>query len=55
MTSKIISKYTKDQIIKSKRFSTYNKDVLVAILKNNVLYSISEVENIVKSFLEREV
>ena len=50
-----VTKYTKDQIVNSKKFSKYNKDVLVAILKKDILYSISEAENIIKSFLEREV
>lgn len=49
------SKYTKEQIIKSAKFSTYNKDVLMAILKNDCLYAIKEVEDIVKEFLGRKV
>jgi len=50
-----VGKYTKDQILNSKRFSNYNKDVLVAILKKDTLYSISEAENTIKLFLERKV
>ena len=47
--------YTKDQIVKSKKFSVYPKDVLIAILKNDCLYSIEEAEKTIKTFLERQV
>lgn len=50
-----VSKYTKDQILNSKKFSTYNKDVVMAILKDNCTYSIEEAENLIKAFLERVV
>jgi hypothetical protein len=50
-----VGKYTKEQIVNSKKFSSYSKDVLVAILKKDCLYSINEAETIIKSFLERKV
>jgi hypothetical protein len=49
------SKYTKEQIVKSKKFSIYPKDVLVAMLKKDCLYSIEEAEKIINAFLERKV
>jgi hypothetical protein len=49
------SKFSKDQIVKSNRFNKYNKDVVNAILKNDILYSIDEAEGLIKDFLERLV
>ncbi|KNY26325.1 hypothetical protein [Pseudobacteroides cellulosolvens] len=50
-----ISKYTKEQILNSKKFSSYNKDVIMAILKDDCTYSIEEAENLINAFLERVV
>jgi len=50
-----VGKYTKDQIIKSKKFKDYNKDVLVAILKEDCFYSVDEAKKVIKLFLERQV
>lgn len=49
-----ITKFTKEQIINSKRFAAYKKDVMVAALKND-MYSIEEAEKEIKAFMGKVV
>ncbi|HBE9110475.1 TPA: hypothetical protein KNH21_003798, partial [Clostridioides difficile] len=44
-------KFTKEQIVNSKKYIN-RKDLLNAILKENELYSFSEVEEIINSFMK---
>ncbi|MGO1004894.1 hypothetical protein ACTPEH_05000 [Clostridioides difficile] len=44
-------KFTKEQIVNSKKYIN-RKDLLNAILKENELYSFSEVEKIINSFMK---
>ncbi|WLD27660.1 hypothetical protein CDIFMA2_15420 [Clostridioides difficile] len=44
-------KFTKEQIVNSKKYIT-RKDLLNAILKENELYSFSEVEEIINKFMK---
>ncbi|HBF4754214.1 hypothetical protein LVT94_19050 [Clostridioides difficile] len=44
-------KFTKEQIVNSKKYVN-RKDLLKAILKENDLYSFSEVEEIINSFMK---
>ncbi|SJQ62278.1 Uncharacterised protein [Clostridioides difficile] len=43
-------KFTKEQIVNSKKYVN-RKDLLNAILKENELYSFSEVEEIINNFM----
>ncbi|EOY7157810.1 hypothetical protein ACQD5W_002367 [Clostridioides difficile] len=44
-------KFTKEQIVNSKKYVN-RKDLLNAILKENELYSFSEVEKIINNFMK---
>ncbi|HGM1202843.1 TPA: hypothetical protein ACKOJU_003596 [Clostridioides difficile] len=44
-------KFTKEQIVNSKKYVN-RKDLLNAILKENELYSFSEVEGIINKFMK---
>ncbi|MFL8797994.1 hypothetical protein Q3228_18955 [Clostridioides difficile] len=44
-------KFTKEQIVNSKKYVN-RKDLLNAILKENELYSFSEVEEIINNFMK---
>ncbi|MGG5437598.1 hypothetical protein [Clostridioides difficile] len=44
-------KFTKEQIVNSKRYVN-RKDLLNAILKEDKLYSFSEVENMINNFMK---
>lgn len=46
-------KFTKEQIVNSKRYVN-RKDLLNAILKENELYSFSEVEDRINNFMKGE-
>lgn len=50
----IDSKYTKQQILKSKRYSD-KQDLINALLKDDTQYSISEVDKIINDFMKGEV
>lgn len=47
-------KYTKEQIVKSKRFSN-NVDLLNATLKENKKYTLQEVNEIIKNYMKGKV
>lgn len=51
---KAIDKYTKEQIINSKKYNKY-RDVLKSILEENKSYSIEDIEQKIKEFLKRKV
>ncbi|MBP8311953.1 hypothetical protein J4G49_04465 [Clostridium neonatale] len=50
----IDSKYTKQQILKSKRYSD-KQDLINALLKDDTQYSISEVDKIINDFMKGAV
>lgn len=49
-----VQKFSKEQIINSKKYSKY-RDILTAILKMNISYSTDEVEQKIKDFIKRKV
>lgn len=46
-------KYTREALLKSKRFSSYQKDFLAAVL-NKPEYTIAEAEKAVEAFFGKE-
>ena len=48
------TKYLKEQIIKSNKYKN-RVDILNVLLKNNEQYTLSEVDKIIKKFMERKV
>ncbi len=53
--TKEIAKYSKKQILSSKKFSLIEKDVLKALIEDDKQYSIDEVVKLLKDFLEKGV
>ncbi len=47
-------KFSKEQLVKAKIFST-RVDLLSALLKEGVQYTVKEVESIINKFLKKEV
>ena len=47
-------KFTKSQIANSKKYSI-RRDLINAILDENILYSLDEVDNLINKFLKKEV
>lgn len=47
----IDSKYTKQQILKSKRYSD-KQDLINALLKDDTQYSITEVDELINNFMK---
>lgn len=43
--------YTKDELKEAERFK-YRRDVIEALLKDNVYYSVEEAEEIIEDFME---
>lgn len=54
-TKQKITKYSKKQILSSKKFSLIEKDVLKALIEDDKQYSIDEVEKMLKDFLKKGV
>ena len=54
VTKAVAKAYPKKQLLTAKRFQD-NVDILHAILSDERLYTIEEVEQLLKKFLEREV
>nr|WP_321026631.1 hypothetical protein [Clostridium neonatale] len=50
----IDSKYTKQQILKSKRYSD-KQDLINALLEDNGHYTLSQVDEIINDFMKGEV
>lgn len=48
------SSYTKEQILKSKRFAN-RKDALYVLLEDDKKYTLEEVDKILKDFYKKEV
>lgn len=46
--------FSKEQILGSKKFAN-RKDILNVLLKDDETYSIDDIENIIKEFLNKEV
>ncbi len=51
---RITPTYSKSQLVKAKRFLRH-KDLLNALLKEGVQYSIKDVESMINNFLTKEV
>ncbi len=49
-----VSKFTKEQIVNSKRFN-HRVDLLKVILKEETLYTLEEVENEIEKFMKGKV
>ena len=47
-------KFTKSQIVNSKKYSI-RRDLINAVLDENILYSLDEVDNLINKFLKKEV
>ena len=47
-------KYTKEQLLKSKRYAD-NRDVLSAVLKDNNSYTLETVDKLIKDFKRKRV
>lgn len=54
MSDAIENKFSKNQLLKSKRF-TDRRDILNALLTDDKEYTITETEEIIKSYMEGEV
>lgn len=54
MMTMLVDRYTKDQILSSKRFAD-RKDIVGVVLKDSVKYSIDEVEQHINEFMKGEV
>ena len=50
----VATRYTKEQLIRSNRY-TNRRDLLGAILKDSVLYSIEEVEAMLNNYMKGKV
>ena len=48
------TKYTKEQLLKSKRYAD-NRDVLSAVLKDNNSYTLEIVDKLIKDFKRKRV
>lgn len=48
-------RYTKEQLVEAKRFTTSEKDILTGLLSPDKTYTLDEVAATIKSFKEREV
>jgi hypothetical protein len=49
------TKYSKKQILKSKRYKGVQKDILHVVLDDDEKYSLQEVESLMNSFNAKEV
>ncbi|MGX4583365.1 hypothetical protein [Paenibacillus chitinolyticus] len=49
------AQFTKDQFLGSSRYTMLQKDVLSGLLKDDKLYSLSDVDRQLQDFLNREV
>lgn len=54
MAKEKVQKYSKTQLIKSERYSN-RRDLIGAVLKDNELYSLSEVDTAVLNYEKRSV
>lgn len=54
MMTMLVDRYTKDQILSSKRFAD-RKDIVGVVLKDSVKYSIDEVEQHINEFMKGKV
>ena len=52
--AKTIKKYTREALLRSKRFAGYQKDFLAAVLCKSE-YTIAEAEKAVKAFFRKDV
>ncbi|WP_339295921.1 hypothetical protein MKY82_08510 [Paenibacillus sp. FSL W7-1279] len=48
-------RYTKEQLVEAKRFTTSEKDVLMGLLSPDKTYTLDEATTVIKSFKERKV
>lgn len=54
-TSQATSSYTKQQIIKSSKYSLIEKDVLNALLEEDGKYTLDEVAKVLDNFAKKKV
>ena len=54
MMTMLVDRYTKEQILSSKRFAD-RKDIVGVVLKDSIKYSIDEVEQHIEDFMKGEV
>lgn len=54
MMTMLVDRYTKEQILSSKRFAD-RKDIVGVVLKDSVKYSIDEVEKRIEDFMKGKV
>ena len=54
MMTMLVDRYTKEQILSSKRFAD-RKDIVGVVLKDSVKYSIDEVEKHIEDFMKGRV
>lgn len=48
-------RYTKDQLVKAKRFTTSDKDILTGLLGADKTYTLDEASETIESFKRKEV
>ncbi|WFB60576.1 hypothetical protein [Paenibacillus sp. BR1-192] len=48
-------RYTKEQIVSSKRFTTSEKDILTGLLAADKMYTLEEAQGTIESFKRKEV
>jgi hypothetical protein len=53
-TEKVKSRFTKEQLVKAKRYRE-NRDILNVLLSDGCFYTFDEVDTIIINFKEREV
>lgn len=54
-TAEQAASYTKQQFLASKQFSTMQKDMINALLKDGEKYTTGQVEQMIEQFLKTEV
>ena len=55
MENKIEPKFTKEQLVSSKHFDVYEKDILNALLFDTKQYSVEEAKKVIEKFYKKEV
>ncbi|MGG3278864.1 hypothetical protein [Paenibacillus solani] len=50
-----VPRYTKEQLVNAKRFTTSEKDVLMGLLEADKTYTLDEAVEVIESFKRREV
>lgn len=53
--TKMASKYTKQQIVTSSRFTPVERDVLIVLLKDDETYTLDQARAVLEEFARKEV